>query len=58
MASSGEYRRYDLLLGCWTSRVVTGKVQLGVICIEMIPSMVGVDDITQGEGINSEKDWT
>ena len=54
MASSGECQRTGLelleglLLGCGTSGVVTGKVQLGIICIEMIPRVVGVDDIAQG----------
>ena len=45
-----------LLLGCGTGGVLTGKVHLGVICIEVIPSVVGTDDIAEGEGVDSEKD--
>ncbi len=62
VASSIRYQRSrpqvsaELVGGIWGTRVITRKVQLGIICIEMILSVMGVDDITDGPGVYCEKD--
>ena len=45
----------SLLLGFGAGGVDEGEVQLGIICVEMIPSVVGTDDIN-GQGVYREED--
>ena len=45
----------SLLWGFRAGGVITGEVQLGIIDIEIIPSVVGMCDITNGQGVYHEE---